>query len=139
MELLSGIFGFLLTTLLFGTSSTANVPTTPPVQTPPAVEAQTVMGNQNVDAAKLAQCLSNKGVIMYGASWCPHCQRQKELFGEAKKLLPYQECDANSPGGDQAKCQAAGVNSYPTWKFPNGTELVGEQSFEALAAQANCK
>src|SRR5512143_3304835 len=40
-----------------------------------------------------AQCLKDRGVRMYGAWWCPHCQEQKEKFGEASfKLAPYVEC-----------------------------------------------
>jgi len=29
---------------------------------------------------EFAQCLTDKGVKMYGAYWCPHCQAQKALF-----------------------------------------------------------
>ena len=28
-----------------------------------------------------AQCLTSKGMKMYGAWWCPHCAEQKESFG----------------------------------------------------------
>jgi glutaredoxin len=129
---------FLLTTLLFGTSATADLPATPPVQNSPAAEAEEIAVKQNIDATQLAQCLKSKGVIMYGASWCPHCQRQKALFGAGKEFVPYQECDANSPGGDMAKCQAAGVTAYPTWKFTSGETAVGEQSLSELAAKAQC-
>jgi uncharacterized membrane protein len=64
----------------------------------------------------LAIHVSQSGAQFYGASWCPHCQRQKELFGAAAKRLPYVEC---SPGGQSAPqnpiCEAQGVDSYPTW------------------------
>ena len=30
----------------------------------------------------LAQCLTAKGVKMYGAYWCSHCQNQKKAFGD---------------------------------------------------------
>jgi len=36
-----------------------------------------------------AQCLAQKEVTMYGADWCPHCQKQKQLFGKSAKYLPY--------------------------------------------------
>ncbi|MBI2035942.1 MAG: hypothetical protein HYT12_04685 [Candidatus Liptonbacteria bacterium] len=39
-----------------------------------------------------ALCLKEKGVVFYGAFWCPHCQNQKKLFGKSQKLLPYLEC-----------------------------------------------
>ena len=40
----------------------------------------------------LAQCLKDKGVIFYGAFWCPHCQNTKKQFGNSAPLLPYVEC-----------------------------------------------
>jgi glutaredoxin len=88
--------------------------------------------------AELAKCLTEKGVVMYGASWCPHCQNQKKMFGGDWQFVTYQECDQNSPGGDQAKCRAEGVLSYPTWKIPGVEPLVGEQTFFTLAKESNC-
>ena len=36
---------------------------------------------QTIDLkVKLAKHLSQKGVRMYGAYWCPYCDKQKELF-----------------------------------------------------------
>ena len=32
-------------------------------------------------AIELAKVLREKGATMYAAYWCPHCSRQKELFG----------------------------------------------------------
>ena len=44
-------------------------------------------------AIELAKYLQSSGAIMYGAFWCPHCSRQKELFGkEAWKYISYVEC-----------------------------------------------
>lgn len=52
----------------------------------------------------LAQCLTEKGMKMYGASWCPHCKAQKELFGAAFAKVDYVECTT-----DAVKCNIAGV------------------------------
>jgi uncharacterized membrane protein len=75
---------------------------------PPATEEPTVKA--------LAIHLTRRGVKMYGASWCPHCVDQKELFGASARRVPYVEC---SPGGQRspqaAACQAARIASYPTW------------------------
>ena len=30
-----------------------------------------------------AQCVSDSGARMWGAWWCPHCENQKELFGNS--------------------------------------------------------
>lgn len=87
--------------------------------------------------ASIAQCLSDKGVIFYGAYWCPHCAAQKAAFGDAVKLLPYHECQ--NPQHQQVQsCNDAGIQSYPTWVFPDGTRLVGEQSPVTLAQKAGC-
>lgn len=87
-------------------------------------------------ALALAQCLAEKGVKFYGASWCSHCKAQKELFGGAADKLPYVECVV---GNDQAKvCTDAGVEGYPTWINAKGEKKTGEQSFEALAAFSGC-
>src|SRR3989344_7482831 len=68
-----------------------------------------------------AQCLADKEVIFYGAFWCPHCQTQKALFGRSVKLLPYVEC-STPDGNDQLQiCKDEGIESYPTWEFPDGT------------------
>lgn len=85
-----------------------------------------------------ATCLKDKGVIFYGAFWCSHCQKQKAMFGSAQKLLPYVEC-SNPDGATQNQtCNDAKVSSYPTWVFPNGVRVSGEQSFEDLAKNSSC-
>jgi len=40
----------------------------------------------------LTACLSENKVVMFGASWCPHCAEQKKLFGRSAKDMPYFEC-----------------------------------------------
>ncbi len=88
--------------------------------------------------AAVAQCLTEKGVIMYGAFWCPHCSNQKKLFGSDVQFIKYQECDPKGVDGDRELCLKAGVESFPTWVFPGQGKLVGEQSIADLAKKANC-
>lgn len=88
--------------------------------------------------ADAAKCLTQKGVIMYGAYWCPHCAAQKKDFADDFQFVHYQECDPKGPNGDKAICLAAGVTSYPTWIFPGQGALVGEQQVRDLAKLANC-
>lgn len=88
--------------------------------------------------AKVAQCLSEKGVVMYGAFWCPHCANQKKTFGDDFQFVTYQECDDRGAGGNSTLCKSKGVTSYPTWFFPGQGNLVGEQTIEELAKYANC-
>jgi len=86
-----------------------------------------------------AQCLKDKGVVFYGAFWCPHCQKTKGLFGSSAKLLPYVECSTPN-GQDQTQiCKDKGITSYPTWTFPNATTtLTGERTLEELSAVSGC-
>ncbi len=80
-----------------------------------------------------AQCLTSKGATMYGAYWCPHCQNEKKAFGDSFKYVSYVECTQ-----EVAKCQAAGVEGFPTWTFADGKRLVGEQGLQTLASESGC-
>ena len=85
-----------------------------------------------------AQCLTKKGAKMYGAWWCPHCAEQKEFFGYAFRYVNYTEC---SPPGQRTQtevCKAAGIKSYPTWQFADGTRAEGELHLQALAEKTGC-
>ncbi len=95
------------------------------------------------DVSALAQCLTNKGVVFYGAFWCPHCQATKKLFGDAVSKLPYVECSTPDAQGVTQICKDQGIESYPTWVFPesttsSSTRLTGERTLEELASQAGC-
>jgi uncharacterized membrane protein len=84
-------------------------------------------------AAGLAQHLAATGAKFYGAYWCPHCDGQKKMFGQAAALLPYIECDPRSPAGRPELCAAAGIRAYPTWDI-GGRRYEGVLSLEELAA-----
>ncbi|MDP3725358.1 MAG: protein disulfide isomerase family protein [Nanoarchaeota archaeon] len=85
----------------------------------------------NLDA--FAQCLAKKEVTMYGADWCSHCQNEKKEFGKSFKYVPYVECPDNPK-----QCLEKGVKGYPTWIFPDGTRLEGEQGPEGLSKASGC-
>ena len=82
---------------------------------------------------EFAKCLASKNITMYGASWCPHCQNQKKDFGDSFHFISYVECPDNPQ-----KCDAAGVNSYPTWILPDGKKLIGEQALDNLSKESGC-
>lgn len=87
----------------------------------------------------LAECLTEKGVKMYGAYWCSHCQTQKKNFGSAFEKVDYVECSvAGNPRAQAKECADAGIESYPTWVFADGSQETGEQSFEDLAYRSGC-
>lgn len=104
-----------------------------------------VLLNKNIDPNApskydaFAQCLGEKGAKFYGAWWCPHCNNQKKLFGNAKKFLPYEECSTPDGNGRLPICDEKNVQSYPTWDFADGTRLTGEISLEELAGKTLCE
>jgi uncharacterized membrane protein/glutaredoxin len=74
----------------------------------------------------LAEHLTEEDVLFYGASWCPHCQEQKRLFGASASRLPYIECNLAGPNAPQSStCSRAGVQTYPTWVI-KGRRIVGQ-------------
>lgn len=86
----------------------------------------------------LARCLADKGVIFYGAFWCPHCQDQKAQFGKSAKLLPYTECSTPDGKSQLPVCNDAKIEGYPTWKFPNGELSAREFTPQELADKTGC-
>jgi glutaredoxin len=88
--------------------------------------------------ATFAKCVKDSGMILYAADWCPHCQRQKALFGNAASELAVVECIGESCDNAAAQMQAVGIEAFPTWITKDGTKMVGEQTFENLAAVTGC-
>jgi uncharacterized membrane protein len=85
------------------------------------------VGPEDPMVRALAEHLSDKDVLFYGASWCPHCQEQKRLFGASASRLPYIECSPAGPNTPQApSCTRAGINTYPTWIIDGRAFAVGE-------------
>lgn len=87
-----------------------------------------------------AQCLGARGVKMYGAYWCPHCQEQKEKFDASFSYAPYVECGVKGDTHASAQvCKDEGIKHYPTWQFPPTGERV-ERVFtlEELSNRSGC-
>lgn len=86
----------------------------------------------------LAACLVDKGVMFYGAFWCPHCKDQKKLFGNSAKLLPYTECSAPDGKTQLQVCIDKEIKGYPTWIFADGTRKNEILTPEQLATSVGC-
>lgn len=91
---------------------------------------QKIIGQYDV----FAKCLAEKQIAMYGADWCPHCQNEKKAFGVSFQYVPYVECPKNIK-----VCLDEGVDGYPTWIWPDGKKLVGEQGIEKLSKESGCQ
>lgn len=80
----------------------------------------------------LARHLTKIGAKEYIAWWCPHCHEQKQLFGkEAYSEINQIECDPNGKNAQPKLCQAANIESYPSWEI-NGKLYPGVQSLAEL-------
>jgi hypothetical protein len=87
-----------------------------------------------------ARCLTERGVKMYGAWWCPHCVEQKEKFGASFKYVPYVECGIKGETHGQSQvCRDENVKHYPTWQFPPTGERVERIfSLQELSDRTGC-
>ena len=94
---------------------------------------------ERTDLDQFAQCLTSKNAKFYGAFWCPHCQEQKQLFGTAKKYLPYVECSSADGKSQLQVCTDAKIEGYPTWVFSDGSKVSGAISLEELSKKTGCE
>jgi hypothetical protein len=87
-----------------------------------------------------ARCLGERGVKMYGAWWCPHCQEQKEKFGASFEYAPYVECGIKGDVHGVAQvCKEQGIKHYPTWQFPpTGERVESIFTLEELSDRTGC-
>ena len=81
-----------------------------------------------------ARCLKDKGAVMYGAEWCPHCQNEKKAFGDSFKFISYVECPK-----EPDTCIQKQIQGYPTWIFADGRRFEGEQGLYKLSSISGCQ
>ena len=93
-----------------------------------------VITEPKVNVDNLAECLTEKGVIMAGTDWCPACKAQKNEFGDAFDKINYKNCDYVEDW-----CLDNNISGFPTWVFPNGTQYRGVQNPAFLSQIAGCE
>src|SRR3989338_8378612 len=74
-----------------------------------------------------AKCLTEKGAVMYGASFCKFSAGQKAMFGNSMRFINYKDFSENSE-----------VSTTPTWLI-NGEKYEKAQALDRLAAVTGCK
>ena len=84
------------------------------------------------ELGKFAQCLTDKGIKMYGTEWCSHCKNQKSKFENDFKFVDYTDCDKK-----KSVCKEAGISGYPTWVI-DGKKYSGSQSLSKLSETTGC-
>jgi hypothetical protein len=82
---------------------------------------------------EFATCLTENGARIFGATWCPHCVEQKEMFGDAISEINYIECTE-----EKQKCEDENITLLPTWRFEDKSEVTGVQTFAFLAEKTGC-
>ena len=98
-------------------------PVPPPTQEPRSRESEEVA---------IAKCLSSKGAVLYGASWCPYTREQIASFKNGFQHLNYVECTEKS-----ALCRQNGISAYPTWII-RGTRVLGYRPPAEIGSIAGC-
>ena len=93
------------------------------------------LADKNPDStmsASFAECLTNKGMRMFGTQWCSFCKKQKALFGESFGKIAYIDCDQK-----KAACEQAQITGYPTWILQD-KKYPGIKTLENLAKISGC-
>ncbi|MBW2983088.1 peptidylprolyl isomerase [Candidatus Woesearchaeota archaeon] len=80
------------------------------------------------------ECLAEAGATLYGTSWSPDTDTQKELLGDALDEIEYVDCD---PATGEAPAACNDIDVYPTWVIDDAT-LKGKQSVNALERETGC-
>lgn len=95
--------------------------------------------NQPGKLDTFAQCVTDNGATFYGAFWCPHCADQKRMFGTSERLLNYVECSTPDRQNQTQACVDAGIQSYPTWEFADGSRETGALPLTLLSEKTGCE
>ncbi len=90
----------------------------------------------------LAQCLSQKGVVMYGSFRCGVCAKTREMFGSSFQYIKEIECHPQGNNAQTQLCLDKGIEGTPTWALEiNGLEIkrhTGFLSIDELRTFAGC-
>jgi hypothetical protein len=82
---------------------------------------------------EFTNCLTEKGVVVYGNDWCTYTKQQMGPFGNSFPNLNYVRCDDN-----KQLCDQKGVSITPTWEI-GGKIYSGIQSFQTLGELSGCE
>lgn len=86
----------------------------------------------------LAKCLARKGFRLFGAHWCKPCHDQLDLFGKDAPDVPYTDCQPEGSFGNIPECDKLDIQTYPTWRFPDGYKALGVRSLKWLSESSSC-
>lgn len=73
-----------------------------------------------------------KGVVVYGASFCGWCKKQKEEL-DADGTIPYKYVECST---EKELCKEKDIKSFPTL-FINGVKSIGYQKIDTIKNALN--
>ncbi len=77
---------------------------------------------ENYDA--LAQCMTEKGVFMYGSFRCGVCAKTRAMFGDSFRFIREVECHPQGENSQTQLCVEKGIKGTPTWAMEqDGVEV----------------
>lgn len=92
-----------------------------------------ISSEQQEDHTALAQCLTEKGVVMYGSSRCAVCAKTRALFGPAFQYIEEIECYPGEENSQTELCLSQKIAGTPTWVMEqNGVEQKRQQGFMTI-------
>ncbi len=68
--------------------------------------------------------------IIYGAPWCPDCQRAKAFFGEHRVTYDWVDIDQDDEARAYVEEVNEGMRSVPTIIFPDGSKMIEPSNAE---------
>ncbi|MBS3169183.1 vitamin K epoxide reductase family protein [Candidatus Woesearchaeota archaeon] len=102
-----------------------------------------ISSKQQEDHTVLAQCLTEKGVVMYGSSRCAVCAKTRALFGPAFQYVTEIECYPGQENSQTELCLSQKIAGTPTWVMEQeGIEQKRQQGFlsiEELQTFSGCE
>lgn len=92
-------------------------------------------GEDARDLVAFARALTDAGTRLFSAAWCEECTQQAELFEDGRPFLPFIEVTNPNRTANQIAI-TENIRQIPTWEFPDGTRLVGNQTLETIAERS---
>ena len=91
-----------------------------------SIYIQSKIQSEDIDfpSKEFVKCLGDSAVL-YISTGCPHCEVQKQKFGDAVEFLTIVDCT-----DEMERCVEAGINAVPTWVFEEislrGVQTIGQ-------------
>ena len=103
---------------------------------------QKIEETEEIDMDALADCLSSKGVLMYGSYTCSACRATRKMFGDSFEKITEIECNPHAPDTQADLCLEKEIAQTPAWILEvDGVDVKrkdGYQTAEELVEYFEC-